>query len=91
MTQSQQRSNLGRWVGVVTAFMCALAGGAVWCVLASMAFTAAPFSIKAAIASGCRDRAAAINTVSPSGPVSFSSAPALSSRRTMAAFPFEPA
>lgn len=34
MTQTQRRMTPGRWLGLATAFMCALATGAVWCVLA---------------------------------------------------------
>ena len=34
MTEPQRRSRLGLWLGVATALMCALAGGAVWTVLA---------------------------------------------------------
>lgn len=34
MGQPQRRSTLGLWLGFATALMCALAGGAVWTVLA---------------------------------------------------------
>ena len=34
MSQMRKPSTAGRWLGVATAFMCALAGGAVWSVLA---------------------------------------------------------